>query len=106
MTEFARLSNFEVAPGRTDDAVAFFAETDLGGASDAGGFRRAFWLLDRSSGKGVELVIFDSKDAMDAAAGDEAAARSKASSSGITMSAEQSYEVVAEGRPVGELAPV
>jgi len=105
MPEFARLSTFDVAPDRADDAVAFFNRTDLREAEEAGGFRRGFWLLDRATGKGAELVIFDSQTALDSAESEEADARSHAAEAGVKLSAEQFYEVVAEGRPSGEPTP-
>jgi len=101
MPEFARLSTLEVDTHRVNDAVGFFNNTDLRGASSAKGFRRGFWLLDRSTGKGVELVVFESKEALDAAGGEESAARSNAQQAGVKLAAEQVYEVVAEGRHTG-----
>ncbi|MBV9100858.1 MAG: hypothetical protein JOZ46_09495 [Candidatus Dormibacteraeota bacterium] len=106
MPEFARLSTFDVAAGRAEDAIAFFKRTDLPEAAEAAGFRRGFWLLDRETGKGAELVIFKDKAALDAAEAEEEDARSRASEAGVTMSAEQFFEVVAEGRPAAEPASV
>jgi hypothetical protein len=99
MPEFARLSNFTVERSRVDDAVAFFNKTDLEDAQQARGFRRGFWLLDRQSGKGVEMVVFESREALEGADAEEREARSEAQAAGVNLSAEEFYEVVAEGKP-------
>jgi hypothetical protein len=97
MPEYARFSSLQVDPDRIDEAVSFFKGTDLAGASSMAGFRRAFWMLDRATGKGAELVVFESKDALDGATEEESEARAEAR--GITFSAVETYEVVAEGGP-------
>jgi hypothetical protein len=96
--EFARFSTFEVDSSKVDDAISFFKGTDLKDAADANGFRRGFWLLDRDTGKGAELVIFDSKASLDAAEDEEERDRERANAVGISLGSEQVYEVVAEGR--------
>ncbi|MBV8194417.1 MAG: hypothetical protein JOY80_02700 [Candidatus Dormibacteraeota bacterium] len=101
MPEFARVSTFQVDAGRIDDAITFFNGTDLEDAAGARGFRRGFWLLDRSSGKGIEMVVFESRGALDAAEGEETEARSEAEAAGVQLSSEEFYEVVAEGKPPG-----
>jgi hypothetical protein len=99
MPEFARLSRFTVETNRADDAVRFFNDTDLHEAEQSSGFRRGFWLLDRASGSGVEMVVFESREALEAAEEEERGARERAVSAGVNLSGEETYEVVAEGRP-------
>ena len=101
MPEFARVSTFSVDGGRVDDAIAFFGGTDLQDAAQARGFRRGFWLLDRSSGRGMEVVVFENRDALDAAEDEESDARSGAEAAGVRLGSEEFYEVVAEGKPPG-----
>ena len=101
MPEFARVSTFQVDAGRIDDAITFFNDTDLKEAAGARGFRRGFWLLDRSSGKGVEMAVFESWEALEAAESEESEARSEAEAAGVQLSSEAFYEVVAEGKPPG-----
>ena len=78
MAEHARLSTLSVAQDRIDEAIGFFRETDLEEAAAARGFRRAFWLLDRATGKGAEMVVFESREALEAAQEEEENARARA----------------------------
>jgi hypothetical protein len=99
MPEFARFSTFRVDPGKVDDAVAFFNGRDLADASAVPGFRRGFWLLDRQTGRGVELVVFRDRDSLQDSDEEEGDARRDAERAGIAFGSAEVYEVVAEGRP-------
>src|SRR4029077_1609875 len=99
MAEFARVSTLEVAADKIDDATAFFSGTDLAGASSAPGFRRGFWLLDRSTGKGAEVLIFDSPETREASTSGEDEAQGSAGAAGVKFARPEVYEVVAEGKP-------
>jgi heme-degrading monooxygenase HmoA len=68
---FARVARFEGDPGRVDDAIAMVrgeVESDQTPAGLEGA--KMLMLVDRDSGQGIGITLFDSEDAM--RRGDEA----------------------------------
>jgi hypothetical protein len=68
---FARLATFEGDPARVDDAIAMVrseVESDETPAGLEGA--KMLMLVDRASGKGIGITLFDSEEAM--RRGDEA----------------------------------
>jgi hypothetical protein len=68
---FARVARFEGDPGRVDDAIAMVrgeVESDQTPAGLEGA--KMMMLVDRDSGQGIGITLFDSEDAM--RRGDEA----------------------------------
>lgn len=100
---FARVTRFEGEPDQLDAAIKLVRETIAPGAKRLQGFRAGYWLVDRATGKGFSVTLFESEAALHESEDDAAQLRSRASS--VTrITAVERYEVVAEAR-VEELAP-
>ena len=66
----ARLATFQSSPERVDEAIDLVREMVAGEAPDGLEDARMLMLVDRLSGKGVGITLFDSEEAM--RLGDEA----------------------------------
>ena len=67
---FARLATFESDPAGIDDAIEMVRREVAGDTPPGLEGARMMMLVDRATGKGIGLTLFDSKDAM--RRGDEA----------------------------------
>jgi hypothetical protein len=99
----ARVTTFEGSPEQLEAGIKLIKETIAPGAKRLQGFKGGYWLVDRATGKGFSVTLFESEAALHATEDDAAQLRSRASN--ITrITAVERYEVVAEAR-VEELAP-
>ena len=88
---FARVARFEGDPGRVDDAIAMVrgeVESDQTPAGLEGA--KMMMLVDRDSGQGIGITLFDSEDAM--RRGDEAL-NAMSPDGGTSRSGVEFYEV-------------
>ncbi len=99
----ARVTRYEGTPEQVDAAIKLVKETIAPAAKRLQGFKGGYWLLDRASGRGFSVTLFESEAALHATEDDAAQLRSRASSI-VKITAVERYEVVAEAR-VEELAP-
>ncbi|HEV3124526.1 MAG TPA: hypothetical protein VG266_08110 [Candidatus Dormibacteraeota bacterium] len=100
MPEFARVITVQGSPDKVDEAARYVKETVIPRASTLPGFRRGFWLMDRASGGGKVVTVFESKEALDSSAATAEQLRAtSAAALGITFSSVENYEVVAEAGP-------
>jgi hypothetical protein len=99
----ARVTRFEGSPEQVDAAIKLVNETIAPGAKRLQGFKGGYWLLDRPSGKGFSVTLFETESALHASEDAAAQLRSQASSV-VRITAVERYEVVAEAQ-VEELAP-
>ena len=67
---YARLATFESDPSKIDDAIAMVREEVAGQTPPGLEGAKMMMLVDRRTGKGIGLTLFDSEDAM--RRGDEA----------------------------------
>jgi hypothetical protein len=68
---YARIATFQSDPGTVDDAIKMVKSQVASGQTPAGlEGAKMLMLVDRASGKGVGITLFDSEDAM--RRGDEA----------------------------------
>ena len=67
---YARLATFESDPSKTDEAIAMVREEVAGGTPAGLEGAKMMMLVDRQSGKGIGLTLFESEEAM--RRGDEA----------------------------------
>ena len=94
---FARVSTYQGATGRGDDArraVEQMAEQ----VRTLSGFQKGYFLVDRTSGKGMSITLWESESAMQSSAGTVSPLRSRLAQS-LGSSGEPSvetYEVVGE----------
>jgi heme-degrading monooxygenase HmoA len=95
---FARLTTLQGSPDRVDDAVQFIEQRVVPGAKEQAGFRGGYWGLDRSTGKGFALTLWESEQTMqdsDAAFGQRVREEGARDLAAQTVSVE-TYEVVAQ----------
>ncbi|TME65309.1 MAG: hypothetical protein E6I54_03970 [Chloroflexi bacterium] len=76
-------------------ATKLIKETIAPGAKRLQGFKAGYWLVDRTTGKGFSVTLFESEAALHATEDDAAQLRSRASSI-ARITAVERYEVVAE----------
>jgi hypothetical protein len=99
----ARVTRFEGSPDQLEAGIKLIKETIAPGAKRLQGFKGRYWLVDRPTGKGFSVTLFESEAALHATEDDAAQLRSRASN--ITrITVVERYEVVAEAK-VEELAP-
>lgn len=56
----ARVAEFEGDPNRIDEAVKLLETNVLPNVRNLPGFQGGFWIIDRASGKGAGVTLFDS----------------------------------------------
>ncbi len=100
---FARVTRFEGEPEQLDAAIKLVKETVAPAAKRLQGFKAGYWLIDRATGKGFSVTMFESEAALHASEDDAAQLRSRASSL-AKITAVERYEVVVEAQ-VEEFAP-
>ena len=92
----ARVIHFESEPSRAEDGIKNIKENVIPSVSQFAGFQGGFWLLDRSSGKGVGVTLFDTPASLKAS--DEAARQVRersAQAMQANISQPREYEVIA-----------
>jgi len=67
---YARVATFQSDPGTVDDAIAMVRDEVAGDTPEGLEGAKMLMLVDRESGKGLGVTLFDSEDAM--RRGDEA----------------------------------
>lgn len=88
--------HFESEPSRAEDGIKNIKENVIPSVSQFAGFQGGFWLLDRSSGKGVGVTLFDTPASLKAS--DEAARQVRersAQAMQANISQPREYEVIA-----------
>ena len=96
----ARLTRFEGSPDKADAGIKLIKEVVIPTARKLGGFRSGYWLMDRSSGKGFGVTVFESEAALKAS--EEAAAQVRQRASDVsTITGVERYEVFAHSAPRG-----
>jgi hypothetical protein len=99
----ARVTRFESTSDQIDAAIKLVKETIAPGAKRLQGFKGGYWLLDRASGNGFSVTLFESESDLHASEDDAAQLRSQASRV-AKITAVERYEVVAAAQ-VEELEP-
>ena len=83
---------------RLDAAIKLVKETIVPGAKKLAGFKGGYWLVDRASGKGFSVTLFESEAALKAS--EDAAAQLRSQASSLTkITGVERYEVVAQVEP-------
>src|ERR671935_2696380 len=89
----ARASTLQGSPDQVDEAISGY-ENALATFRSIDGNRGAFLLLDRGSGKGIGVTLWESEDAMHASRQRADELRQQAASStGATIVSVEEYEV-------------
>jgi heme-degrading monooxygenase HmoA len=63
---YARVINSQLVPGKTDDAVAVWRDKVAATIKQAKGFKGAYLVGDRETGKGLTITLWESKEDADA----------------------------------------
>ena len=93
----ARVTRFKGEPARIDEGIRNIKENIVPGAKKLAGFKHGYWLLDRKTGEGFSVTIFESE--ADVHGSEEAAKklREQAATTGNQITGVERFEVVAEG---------
>ena len=92
---YARIATFESDPAKVDDAISMVRGQVESGDTPAGlEGAKMLMLIDRKSGKGIGVTLFDSEEAM--RRGDEALNKMNPTGSGERRTSVEFYEVPVE----------
>lgn len=90
---YARATTLQGSPDQVDEAIRGY-ENALSTFRDIDGNRGAFLLIDRTSGRGIGVTLWESEDAMrNSRAQADDLRQQTASSVGATVEAVEEYEV-------------
>src|SRR5438132_7767035 len=111
----ARVTRYEGNPQHLETAIKAINEQVIPGAKKIAGFKGGYWLIDRASGKGFSVTLFESESALRASgkgfsvtlfesesalrASEDASAKLRsdaATASGAKITGVERYEVIAE----------
>ena len=104
----ARVTRFEGSPSDLDKGIKLIKDTIMPSAKKMSGFKNGYWFIDRASGKGMAVTLFDNYvfypptpplDNEASMRGSETAAeesRAQATQAGFRMIGVERYEVVAQ----------
>ena len=59
---YARVINSQLVPGKTDDAVSIWRDKVAPALKEAKGFKGAYLVGDRGTGKGVTITLWETED--------------------------------------------
>ena len=93
----ARVTRFKSEPARIDEGIRNIKENVVPNAKKLAGFKSGYWLLDRRTGVGFGVTIFESEAALQSS--EEAAKKIReqaASTGGTDITGVERYEVVAQ----------
>ena len=94
----ARVTRFKAELARVDEGIRNIKENVVPSAKKLAGFKGGYWLLDRKTGVGFSVTIFESEAALQASEDAAKKIREQAASSGATqITGVERYEVVAQG---------
>ena len=93
----ARVTRFKGEPARVDEGIRNIKERVVPEAKKLAGFKHGYWLVDRKTGEGFGVTVFDSEEALRASEDAAKKIREQAASTGATqITGVERYEVVAE----------
>ena len=93
---FARVTTMQGPPDRIDEAARGLQERAVPFVRQLSGFKGAYWLADRESGKVVALALWESEEAMRASEAQiEQRRRESAQAVGAAILGVEEYEVIA-----------
>ena len=93
----ARVTRFKGDPGRADEGIRNIEDNVIPNAKKLGGFKGGYWLLDRETGAGFGVTLFESEAALQASEDAAKKIREQATASGVNqITGVERYEVVAE----------
>jgi hypothetical protein len=91
---YARMATFQSDPASVDQAIEFVRSEVAGNTPEGLEGAKMLMLIDRKSGKGIGVTLFDSEEAM--RRGDEALNKMNPTGSGERRTSVEFYEVPVE----------
>ena len=93
---FARVVHGDFGPDKVDSFVGMLHDQVIPRAQKMPGFKGGLWLVDRSTGKGIGVTMFESEEALNATEAQAERIRDEASrGAGLNVPSFERYEVVA-----------
>ena len=94
---FARVTTVQGSPDRVDEAARRIQEHAIPSVRQLPGFKGAYWLADRRTGKGLAVGLWESEEAMRASEAMIAQSRRESMEAiGATIQSVEEYEVIAQ----------
>lgn len=94
----ARVTKSEVTRDKIEDGIKRIKENVVPQVKKLEGFKGGYWLLDRTTGKGLGLTLFENEAALRAT--EDAAAKIRGEApTGVKITGVERYEVVAQASP-------
>ncbi len=94
---FARVTTAQGPPDRFDEATRMIQEKVIPAVRQMSGFKSAYWMADRRTGKSLAVALWESEETMPASgAAVEQRRKDAAQAEGATVQNVESYEVIAQ----------
>jgi len=94
---FARVTSMQGPPDRIDESARQIQEQAVPFARQLSGFKGAYWLADRRTGKGLSVTLWESEEAMRASETEiEPRRKATVQAVGATLQSVEAYEVIAQ----------
>ena len=93
----ARVTRFKGEPARVDEGIKNIKDNVIPNAKKLAGFKGGYWLVDRKTGVGFGVTLFESEAAVQSS--EEAAKKTReqaTSTGGAQITGVERYEVVAQ----------
>ena len=101
----ARVTSAELTPEDMDTFVSMVRDQVIPRVQGMPGFKGGYWLVDRSTGKGLGVTLFESEEALNATEDQASRIREEVSrDAGLPLPSFRRYEVVASVGAAEELA--
>jgi hypothetical protein len=93
----ARVTRFKGEPARVDEGIKNIKDTVIPNAKKMAGFKGGYWLVDRKTGMGFSVTLFESEAAMQSSEEAAKKTREQVTANGAAqVTGVERYEVVAE----------
>ena len=92
----ARVTRFEGSPADMEKGVKLIKERIIPEAKKMSGFKNGYWLVDRSSGKGYAITLFESESSVRSSEGASEQTRKEAADAGFRIVGVDRCEVIAQ----------
>ncbi|HJW74843.1 MAG TPA: hypothetical protein VJ787_04125, partial [Thermoleophilia bacterium] len=93
---FARVTSAQLKPDQVETFISMIRDQVIPRARNLPGFKGGYWLVDRSTGKGYGITLFESREALDASEDQANRIREEVSrGAGLAIPSFERYEVVA-----------
>lgn len=94
---YARVTHFSTEPAKLGEGIRRINESIIPWAKQVPGFKGGYWLVDRKSGKGFGVTLFESEEALLSSEASAKRQRDQTAASGVAQPTDvEVYEVVAQ----------